>query len=207
MVMVAQPEVAGEMIESWLSYIERHHPEMLEPAWWQRLRQRYRARNAQLGIRPAAGANPDAIEVAETLPGWPAHDRLRAGDQIIAVDGVALEKGRTLQSLRERIAFRQREDRIILDVLRAGERFRIVVPMPTSPVTAPVQPLALLREIAELARTFQVASYVTWQPARGLIQTRLDLRLPQADQSPAIVNSQEPAEAGPDKPAPPINTP
>jgi len=207
MVLVAQPRVASAMIDSWLGYIERHYPEMFEPTWWQRLRRRYRARQAQLGIRPAAGATRGIVVVAETLPGWPADGRLRAGDQIVAVDGKPLDEDRALQSLRDRIALREREDRIVLSVVRAGREVQVTIPMPVSPAAAPVQPLALLRQIAELARTFDVASYVTWQPSRGLVQTRLDLRLPQGKQSPAVVNGGGPAEVAPEREAPTLDTP
>ena len=102
-----------------------------------------------------------------------------AGDRIISVDGRPLDPDHTFRSLRDGIAMRDREDRIVLGVMRGNEERQIDIPMPVSKSPAAnVQPLALLQQLSELSRTFAFASYVTWQPARGLIQTRLDLRLP-----------------------------
>ncbi len=192
-VLVAQPRAASAMIDSWLTHVAAHHPEMLEEAWWQRMRRRYWATQVQLGIRPAPDMGSGGIRVTETLAGWPAHGRLEVGDRIIAVDGRALDPERALDSLKIRLAMRTREDRVVLDVIRQGQARQVTIPMPVTP-SPTVHPLALLQEIADLARTFQFASYVAWHPSRGIVQTRLDLRLPSPRVSPAVVRSPEPAE-------------
>jgi len=118
MVLVAQPGVAGKMIDSWLRYITRYHPEMLERQWWQRLRRQYLASQVQLGILPVGGASNGAVQVAQTLPNWPAHNLLQPGDRIMAVDGRALDADRTLRSLRNRLALRDHDDRVLSELSR-----------------------------------------------------------------------------------------
>ena len=59
----------------------------------------------------------------------------------------------------------------------------VEIPMPTSSSPADnVHPLNLLERVAGLSRRFAAASYVTWQSSRGLIQTRLQLRLAESVQ-------------------------
>jgi hypothetical protein len=120
------------------------------------------------------------------MPGYPAHRRLLPGDQITAVDGRPLDPARALQSLREALTSRTREDRLALTVLRQGQPVQVAIPMPTSKSPADqVHPLELLRQVSRLAKRFAFASYVTWQPSRELVQTRLELRLASAGPVPA----------------------
>jgi len=185
MVLVAQPGAAGEMIDSWLRYIAQYHPEMLERQWWQRLRRQYLASQVQLGILPAVGASNGAVEVAQTLPNWPAHNLLQPGDRIIAVDDRALEPDRTLRSLRNRLALRDHDDRVRLTVVRDGHERDVEIPMPASVSPAAyVQPFDLLKQISELSHRFSFASYATWQPSRDRVRTRLELRLATATAPP-----------------------
>lgn len=191
MVLVAQPRIAATIIHSWLRYIDRHHPEMLDIGWWQQLRRRYWASQVQLGIMPVVGVVPGEVQVSQTLPNWPAHGRLEPGDRIVAVDGRPLAVDQAMQSLRERLARRRRDDRVTLTVVRGGDRQEIEIPMGAGggfPADY-VQPLALLRQLAELSDSFAFASYVTWQPSRDLVKTRLELRLaPVASPVPAPVD-------------------
>lgn len=175
---VAQPGAASEIMESCLQYIARNHPEMQQPQWWRQLRRQYGASQVQLGIRPMVGAAAGMVEVADTLPNWPAYGRLQKGDRITAVDGRKLDAERTLQSLRDALVRRPRDEKVRLSVIRQGRAIEIEVPMPMSSSPADhVHPLALLKEISDLSRMFAFASYVTWQPSRELVQTRLELRL------------------------------
>jgi len=178
---VAQPAAASEIMESWLRYIAKNHPEMQQPQWWRQLRRQYGESQVQLGIRPAVGAAPGVVEVADTMPNWPAHGRLLKGDRITAVDGRKLDPKRAMQSLRDAVVTRPRDEKVRLSVIRQGREMAIEVPMPVSSSPADhVQPLVLLKEISDLSRMFAFASYVTWQPSRELVQTRLELRLTSA---------------------------
>jgi len=179
MILVAQPSIASTVIDSLLGYVGRHHPEMLERQWWQRLRRQHVASRVQLGILPATSESINgAVQVAQTLPNWPAHGRLQAGDRIIAVDDKPLDQNRTLLSLRNRLAMRDHDDRVQLKVLRDGEDREIEIPMPVAASPAAyVQPFDLLKHLSQLSHRFAFASYSTWQPSRDLVQTRLELRL------------------------------
>jgi hypothetical protein len=127
------------------------------------------------------------VEVADTLLNWPAHGRLQKGDQITAVDGRKLDAERTLQSLRDALVMRPRDEKVQLTVIRQGRAIEVEVPMPVSSSPADhVQPLVLLKEISDLSRMFAFASYVTWQPSRELVQTRLELRLASAVRPAAV---------------------
>lgn len=174
-VLVAQPGRAGEMFDSWVAYFAQYHPQMFEPQWWQRLRRTYWASRVQLGILPG-NAEQGMVPVARTLANWPAHGRLQVGDRILAVDGRTLDSQDTLRSLRDRLAQRDREDRVILTVLRAGERRDVEIPMETSGFPGDqFQPMSVLEQAAEISRVFAFASYTTWKPEPQRVRTRLDL--------------------------------
>jgi len=178
MVFVAQPGAVAEMIDSWLGYIQRSHPEMLEPQWWRQMRRQYGGSQVQLGIRPAAGTATGVVVVSQTIPKFPAHGRLMPGDEIIAIDGRPLAPERPMQSLREGIIARAGDDRLRLTIKRRGREMVVDIPMPVSNSPADqVHPLDLLRQFSKLSRRFAFASYVTWQPSREHVQTRLELRL------------------------------
>ncbi len=193
MVLVAQPGIAGTIIHSWLDYIGRYHPEMIEPGWWQQLRRRYWASQVQLGIMPVMGVASGEVQVAQTLPNWPAHGRLEPGDRIVAVDGRPLADDQAMQSLRDRLAQRRRDDRVILTVVRGGDRHEVEIPMGTGGgfPTDSMQPLTLLQQLADLADSFAFASYVVWQPSRDLVKTRLELRLATPAEPPAPAERRE----------------
>ena len=178
MVLLAQPGVASEVIDSWLNYIGRNHPEMLEPKWWQQIRRQSEATQVQLGIVPAPGSANGEVEVAEVLPDFPAATLLQVGDHVTAVNGQKLDLDRPLQSLKDRMATREHDDCVRLTVLRNGENRDIDIPLPIQTASAAAaQPLILLRQLSQLLRGFAFASYTTWQASRDVIQTRLDLRL------------------------------
>lgn len=184
---VAQPGAAAEIIDSWLGYIQRNHPEMRKPEWWRQMRRQYGGSQVQLGIRPTPGDAAGAVVVAETMPNYPAHGRLLPGDQITAVDGRALDPARAMQSLRDALLTRARENRLTLTVVRQGKTMQIAIPMPASKSPADqVHPLTLLEQVSRLSKRFAFASYVTWQPSRELVQTRLELRLASAGPVPAV---------------------
>ncbi|HOW70532.1 MAG TPA: PDZ domain-containing protein [Phycisphaerae bacterium] len=202
MVLLAQPGAASEVIDSWLNYIGRNHPEMLEPKWWQQLRRQSEVPQVQLGILPAPGSANGEVEVAEVLPDFPAARLLQVGDRLTAVDGRKLDLDRPLQSLKERLAKREHDDCVRLTVLRDGESRDIDVPMPVQTASAAAaQPLTLLRQLSQLLRGFAFASYTTWQASRDVIQTRLDLKLAPALTETATASPARPAGTPPHPPA------
>lgn len=183
--LIARPEAAGNMIVSWIRYIDRHHHDMLAPDWWERLRRRQLAEGVQLGIVPRTTTQPGVL-VDRTLPGWPAHNRLKAGDRILSVDGRAVDQKRPGLSLRELMANRQKPDNVMLKVARAGQETVVSVPMPAGLISGPpIQPFAVLADLADLLRVFSSASFVSWQPARDLVNARLELELADPTTMPA----------------------
>ncbi len=177
MLLVARPKAMSEMIDSWIGYVSRHHGEMLQPAWWHRLRQKQRLASVQLGVWPADRVLRGEVEVGQTLPNYPAHGPLKPGDRIQAVDGQALDPEHPLQSLREKLAMRERADGVTLRVLRDGREQDIEIPMPTAGWdTVSVQPLDLLRQAADLLRIFSSATYAVWRPSPEEIKARLEVR-------------------------------
>ncbi|MBI4580978.1 MAG: PDZ domain-containing protein [Planctomycetes bacterium] len=174
-VLYAQPRSAGQMIDSWIRHISAHHPEMLQPQWWEKLLRRQRAMGKQLGIlgRPADGA----VEVVDSLPGSAARGLLQTGDRILAVDGIKVDPAAPLKSLRENIAARKLPDRITLLVRRGDKPQEITLPLPgESPDAAIRSPVELLGQFAALSRLFGSASYVLWQPRPDVVDARIDLR-------------------------------
>lgn len=177
MLLVARPRAISEMIDSWIAYLSRHHPEMLEPQWWRQLQRRRDSRRVQLGILPTDRANEGGVEVGETLANYPAHGRLQIGDQIVAIDGEPLDRDRPLISLREKLAMRKRADGVTLGVIRDGKAEEIEITMETADWdTSDIQPVDLLRQAADLTRLFSSASYAVWRPSRDSINARLELR-------------------------------
>lgn len=174
--LTASPAELGGMIDSWLRYLAAHHPDVLQPDWWRLLRQRQRAEGVQLGILPSR-LTDNGIEVDQTLPGWPAHERLVSGDVILGIDGRPLDRDNLMQSLRRGMATRERADRISLRISRGGEEQDVEIPMPEPETpTDRLQPIELLRQLADILRPFASAGYAAWQPSPEVIHARLELQ-------------------------------
>ncbi|MHC4442957.1 MAG: PDZ domain-containing protein [Planctomycetota bacterium] len=176
--LVAQPTLVGEMIDSWLNYAARNHPQIYDSKWWQELRSQQRASGVQLGILPdRRHQQKGVVRVARTLPKKPAHNRLKPGDQIISVDGQKLDPEKTLASLRMFLADRKRPDRVTLGIIRGQKEKKIAIPMPDETSTVDhIQPIRLLKQTSEFLQMFSSASHVIWQPSPELVSTRLKLQ-------------------------------
>jgi hypothetical protein len=176
MLLIARPRAAASMIDSWVGYITRHHPEMLEPQWWERLRQKQRLDSVQLGILPSTRNLPGAVEVGDTMPNYPAYGRLEPGDVILAVDGKPLSTDNPLSSLREQLATRRRPNAVTMLVRRGGRELEIDVPLQTAAWdTGTLRPIELLRKAAAVMRLFSSASYAVWRSAPEVLHARLEL--------------------------------
>jgi hypothetical protein len=180
-VLIAQPRWAAEMIDSWMAYLRREHPEVLQADWWRRLRQKQQAREVQLGILPRR-VGPGEIEVESTGPGWPAHGRLLPGDRIRGVGGeplsTALDTEQTLETFRSMVALRKSPERLTLMVIREGREMDVEVPMPVSPSSDPsLPPIQFLRRVADLLRLFDSASYAAWHQPPDVLKARFELKM------------------------------
>lgn len=176
MLLLGQPSLGSAMIDSWLAYIAEHHPQMLEPDWWQQLRRRHRASSIQLGFYHPKSVD-GRIEVERTLPNWPAHGRLQPGDLIVAVNGHELDQERTRASFGRLVAMREKPDEVVVRVIRGDEELDVVIPMPVPDHPADrIEPVSMLRQLAEIMRPFASASYASWQPSAELLNARIELR-------------------------------
>ncbi len=175
MVLVAQPVMASEMISSWIEYLSHNHPHILKADWWSQLRQRQRAAGAQLGIIPSPNVG-GGVEVAQTLPNWPAYQCLKPGDRIVAVDGQPLDARTPHQSLRGLLAARRESDCVTLRVVRGQATQDIELSMPTQDFAGDLQPAEILKQASNLLRIFSTASYGVWQPSPGVLNARLKLQ-------------------------------
>jgi hypothetical protein len=174
-VFVAQPRQMTAAIDSWVRYLSEHHSEMLDPIWWETLRQQRRASGVQLGIVPAAV--PDGVRVLQILPNYPADQHLLPDDVIIAVDGDRLDPVDPQLALRLAIAGRKKTGLLTLTVIREARELDIQITMPEiAAPTEEVLPVDMLRRLSTILRGFESSSYVSWQPKPDLLQARLDLR-------------------------------
>jgi len=178
MAMVVQPHEASQMIDSWIRYLKRYHAEVLQPDWWQRVRSKDQASRTQLGIIVPARASDRVVEVADTLPNWPAHHRLMPGDKILAVDGHALDQAKPMQSLRQHLALRERAKGVRLLVLRGGKRQEIDIPM--TDIASDVEkllPIGMLQKLADVCRFFSLGTQVIWRDRADVLRARLELQV------------------------------
>lgn len=193
-VLFAQPRAGSAMVQTWIRHISRHHPEMLQAQWWERVLRRQRAMGKQIGIL----ARPDhgTVEVVDALPGGPARGRLQAGDRVLAVDGNRIDADQPLQSIRDLVAARERPDRVTLLIRRGDKEQEIELSMPQEEIEGGLRsPVELLKRAAGVCRLFGSASYVLWQPRPDVVDARIDFRYLLTSRLPAAAQSKPAAPA------------
>lgn len=75
------------------------------------------------------GHDGAAVEILFTLPGFPAHGRLEAGDRVIALGGEPLPRDFTAEDFRNRIVNFRSGDELQLTIERQGEQLTRTVPL------------------------------------------------------------------------------
>lgn len=173
-VVTAHPRLAAEMSDSWLTYLQREHSDLLSSTWWEGLRRRHSRGRVQLGFLAGRSASNELV-VERTVEGAPAHLRLMPGDRILGVEGEPLDRTGPADSLRELIDRRKRSDRVALDIMRHGEALRIELNLPRDDVF-PFQPAELLRRLSRLCENVSIARYAEWRPSRNLLHARLEVQ-------------------------------
>lgn len=185
-VVVARPRAVGEMLGSWVTYVARHHPEMMSESWWRDLWKKQRLSRVQLGIAPTARPLEGRVEVGQALEGYPAQDLLWPGDQITAVDGVSLDAEEPIASLKHKVAMRERDDQVTLTVSRGDDLIDVDIPLnggEWSPMG--LNPIRLIGRAAAVLQLFDTATYAIWQPVPGLVKVRVECRFAGATTTPA----------------------
>lgn len=193
-VLLAQPADIAAMLDNWLDYLTRTNPAVLKPEWWRLRRERLAAR-VSLGFG-MAGTQPTEVVVHNTLPGWPAHHRLMAGDRIVAADGTPLAADNPRASLKHLIVNRKKSSEITLTVERSGERMDVLIPLPEEPIS--FDPIGAIRQLGKLLRPFAAASYTVWCSPPDRFNARVMLR---AAPHPATRPATRPATAPASRPA------
>ncbi|NLX14702.1 MAG: PDZ domain-containing protein [Phycisphaerales bacterium] len=176
-VLIARPRALATMIETWLAFLQQWHPDINTNRWWRQLRQKKDPADIKLGIMFSRSRTFEGIlEVAQTIPRWPAHGRLRIGDQILSVDGQPLDPAQKPESLIELLTQRKQPDRVRLGILRQGVEIEIELPMPTTTGEREAfLPVELFRPLADLLRLFPSAHYLSWRTSPDIIHTQLEL--------------------------------
>ncbi|MBN1491363.1 MAG: PDZ domain-containing protein [Phycisphaerae bacterium] len=163
-VLVAQPAEIAAMFDGWMRYLEKNDPEILTAEWW-RSRQQRQAARVSLGFGIDSRVR-NQIVVYSTIPGWPAHGRLRPGDRILAADGTKVPETNPRGALKKLIADRKEVSQITLTVERDGSPQDLVIPLPEEP--KPFDPVGAMRQVSKLLEPFAAATYSVWctQPDR-----------------------------------------
>ncbi|MGQ9649690.1 MAG: hypothetical protein ACUVXJ_06250 [Phycisphaerae bacterium] len=185
MLLLGQPRGLAEMLDSWVAYVSAYHPQMLQAEWWRDLERRQRSMGVQLGVVPTARAVRSAVEVGQTLPGYPAFGVLQPGDLILRVDGHALSEDEPSRSLRQWLSVAGETGKVTLGIVRGGREEDVTITMPVATESArAVQPIALLRQIAGFLRPFPTAGYAVWRPGPERLKAHLELRFVHTASSP-----------------------
>ncbi len=176
-ILIARPRAVASMIDTWLDFVQRWYPDMHTSRWWRQLRQKKGPSDIKLGILfSRARTYEGVLEVAQTIPRWPAYGRLRAGDQILSVDGQPLDPVQKPESLIDLVTRRKQPDRVRLGVLRDGAEIEVELLMPaTSGDREAFVPADLFRPLADLLRLFPSAYYLSWRTSPEIVHTQLEL--------------------------------
>ncbi len=176
-ILIARPRAVATMIDTWLDFVRQWYPDMHTSRWWRQLRQKKGPPDIQLGILFSRSRTYEGVlEVAQTIPRWPAHGRLRSGDQILSVDGQPLDPLQKPESLVELIGKRKQTDRVRLGILRDGTEIEVelLIP-PSSGDREAFVPAELFRPLADLLRLFPSAYYLSWRTSPEIVHTQLEL--------------------------------
>ena len=181
--VVVQPALSGRVVQTWLDYIERAHPRMREPTWWQDILAGRGGERVTLGVGLAVVPDhPGKLDISTVLPGWPAAGRLHAGDRIIAVDGRVLDAKDTRRDFNRAVRLRQDRQKVVLRIERDDRTRDVVIRLPRDN-SAPdgFNPVRTLHHLTKLASQFSVGGYTAWHDTPERISARLSLTLAPSD--------------------------
>jgi len=148
-------DALAHMLDSWLRYLERSHPECLDAGWWQSWGRRRLEERDRLGLALGPDpADPTRAVVLEISAASQAIAFLSPGDVIVGAAGKSLVTNRPAAEVAERYAERADADEFSLDVLREGEPVRVRIPV--SPRRAidltGFDPVLAVRQLTALTR-------------------------------------------------------
>jgi hypothetical protein len=172
-----------QMLESWMTFVDEHHPELSEPAWWRRVHSEYASDRERLGMegRVVGGT----ILVVSTEPGFPAYDKLLPGDRIVAVDRTRLDPDQPAESFKQLVAKREHPESLRILVDRDGSEIELFLSLPTwISADRKVMPLELLSRLAGSCDQFEWLTHATWQSDETTLHSTTRVKLPDRPLSP-----------------------
>jgi len=178
-VLVSQSALSAGVVQSWLDYFARNHPQMFEPNWWQAMLHRREGDRVTLGVGLSPVTDhPGKLDVTKVLPGWPADGKLRTGDRIVGVDGRLLAADDPRADFNLAVRVRKHRDRVRLRIERDGRSRNVNIPLPPDrPRPADFDPIRTLRNLTALAEQFSSGSYTVWRSEPHRFNARVTLTL------------------------------
>jgi hypothetical protein len=175
--LIAEPGTLRYMVHSWLVYIRRYHPEMLQSDWWRWFHQQRSFSTEELGVilrEPEEEEN--GLIISRIQLDSPAEAYLQPGDRILGVEDKRLEEHDSRETLDEMIRNRRKRERLALQILRNGRQRKVIIPLPTENLDAPqLEPIELLRQFSSLLGVFSSAHYTSWRQSPSIAVNRLEL--------------------------------
>ncbi len=173
----AQPKSLRNMVHSWIVYIRRYHPEMLQTDWWRWFHQQRSFSLDQLGIILKQPDESEAgLAISRILLNTPAEAYLQLGDRVLGVEEQRLEEHDGRETLDELIKNRRDREHLTLQILRDNKQRQVIIPLPTANLSAPhLEPMEFLRQFSSLLGTFSSAYYTSWRTSSDLVINRLEL--------------------------------
>ncbi len=162
--LVAQPDLAAEVLEEWLGGGHRRPVPWLEAGWWNEALANEGISGNRLGIGMSSEQVAGTVTVARVYASTPAAGRLSPGDRVVGIDGDLLDLASPNADLRRRWLLPGRPDGHVLRVQRGDTMIDVRVPMAPDAVGLSnllVRPADAVREIAAVGRTMRFASWAT----------------------------------------------
>jgi hypothetical protein len=155
----------AKMVNSWLAYLERDHPEMLKPEWWQIWAALRLEHLTRLGVGLVGIEGRSAAVVKEVMSDSPAAGILRRGDIIVGVGGTRLTTSRPAHEVADRYWARGDAREFELQIRRHGENMTVKIPvLPANAIDLEhLDPIRSLRQLITLSS--RAESALAWRYA------------------------------------------
>lgn len=176
----AQPGLATDVLDGWLTAYETGAASLLDPAWWRWQAPPGRGRKLRLGIGMKTAHQPGVVTVARVYPNTAAVGRLQPGDLILGIDGHLLSLASPNGDFRKRWIESTAQPGPTLRVQRGGTAIDVVLPKKKKEdallSSIGMNPADAVRELASLGRTLQFVSFAVNASDEMHYSARLSLR-------------------------------
>lgn len=180
-ILTGKPTAMGRLLSDCLEAVLKQYPIISDAEWWDKLRRQQQRDKMQLGI--LAHEEPSGLRVEKIVPNYPADQKLRPGDLLVAVDGHRLPKARPAEVMRDLITQRVRRDGIRITVIREGTEQDIDLILQAAGPDLPLVPsLALVHQLLDLMSRADELHLVTWEGRFRRLDAQMTIRLSQTSQ-------------------------